>query len=147
MRRLDLYASTCTTIDLITWCRERGLLAREMLCQVCGQGMQEVDDKCEDGRIWLCRRMRDKVWHQKKVSIRAGSFFSSGGISIRDTIYALYEWSEMTSVERTSFQLRLSKSTVIGLFRGFGHLRQNLWRNDFQNLSVTAALLRSTSAK
>src|SRR5690242_10321786 len=119
MRRIELYNATSTVDDAIEWCRERNLLLREMQCPVCNSSMIESPDKCDDRRIWACRRTQNGRRHQKKVSIRHGSYFASSGLSIRDTLYALYEWSVKTSVEQTCFELQLSNKTVIALFKQF----------------------------
>src|SRR5262249_33584029 len=90
-----------------------------MRCPRCGCLMIEIADKCDDGVIWSCRKMFAGVRHQKKLSIRTGSFFSGIGISIQDTLYALYEWTVMTSVSNTMFELKLAEKTVISMFGKF----------------------------
>jgi len=57
--------------------------------------------------------------HQKKVSIREGSFFTGTATSIEKTVYALYEWAVKTSVKQTAYELCLNDKTVRSLFKVF----------------------------
>jgi hypothetical protein len=119
MRRRELYALTSTIESTILWCRNNGLLTIQMQCPACGNDMTEVADKCGDGVVWSCRRGSRSDRHQQKVSIRYGSFFANSHVSIRDTLHLLYDWSAGTSAKDSSFELNLSKPTVIDMYKLF----------------------------
>jgi len=119
MRRLELYGNLRTDSESLAWCRQHGVLAVSMLCPVCGQLMTEVSDKCEDGSIWSCRRWYQGRRHQRKISIRHGSFFSGRKTTIINVLYALYEWSVKAGVEQTAYELQMCRKTIRDLFKGF----------------------------
>jgi hypothetical protein len=119
MRRIELYNDTRTHADTVAWCREKGLLATIILCPICGANMTEIKDKCEEGIIWSCRRMRNGTQHIKKISVREGSVFAGSRISVKKTLYVLYEWCVNTSIGKTAMELELDESTVSKLFKHF----------------------------
>ena len=101
-----------------------------MQCPTCGRDMKEVKDKGADGWIWSCRRNIGPESHQKKVSIRQGSFMSGLRTDIQSILYALYEWSANKSVKQTAYELGLGVKCVRLLFR------------HFRNITSTVVLLR-----
>jgi transposase-like protein len=117
MRRIELYAAIQNTADAIAWCRQRGLLIANFTCAVCDQPMKEEEDNCSDGRIWRCRRIHGGRRHQKSLSIRHRSFMSHSRLSIKDTIYLLYEWAAKSSVEQVSHELAISDRTISEFYR------------------------------
>jgi hypothetical protein len=121
MRRVELYAAITITsnIDAIRWCREKGLLKQQAVCTECNSNMTEEAHKCNDGIIWRCRKIVQGIRHQKKESIRHRSMFENSGLSIKDNIFLLYEWSVNTSVQQTSYELQVPKETVINTFKKF----------------------------
>lgn len=119
MRRIDLYSTIPTNSAAIDWCQDKNLLIRQPICSECHTDMREESHKCEDGVIWRCRKMRLGIRHQKTLSIRHNSIFEESNLSIKETIYLLYEWSVKTSVENAAYELQINKESIINLFSKF----------------------------
>jgi hypothetical protein len=124
MRRLELYSAVQNTDHAIDWCRSRGLLIADCGCPVCASPMKEERDRCQDGRIWRCRRTIAGCRHQTCTSIRHNSIFSQSRLALKDALYLLYEWSIKTGAAQASFELAISEKTVreyYKLLRGVAH--------------------------
>jgi ISXO2-like transposase domain len=116
MRRIELYNATQSTADTIRWCREKQLLIAQAACPECGATMKDTSDKCQDGRIWRCSKVVEGTRHFRTVSIRDGSFFSASHLSIRDTLYLIYEWAQLISVHDACYELKIDKKTVMKFY-------------------------------
>jgi transposase-like protein len=112
MRRLELYATIRSTNDAILWCREKGLIARSCMCDVCGNEMKEEPDNNLDGRIWRCRRTLAGRRHQKSRSIRHGSLVEGRKMDIKDVVYLIYEWAVETPAFRAAYEMQLTPRHV-----------------------------------
>jgi transposase-like protein len=120
MRRQELYTILQDTASCIEWARSKGILSAKMECPECGSDMKLCKDQSSDGQVWRCRKaIRGESIHDKKVSIRKGSIFECSTLAIRTIIFMLYEWSVMTSVDSTSYELSLDTGTITAWFRQF----------------------------
>ena len=128
MRRLDLYACMNTEEDAIQWCRDKSILPRSMLCDICSNQMREEGSEGIDSKMWGCRRTIDGKRHQVRKSIRAGSFFADANLSLATILRLLYEWSRCVPIEETAFQLKVHKDTVGLWFSRFRELIE--WNKD-----------------
>src|SRR5277367_4205379 len=113
MKKLELYSVIYDNNSAIRWCRERKILISHAICPACSQEMQEVSSKCINGIIWSCRRTFHGSRHQKKLSIRHGSVLSNRNLSLKNNVYLLYEWAVKSSADQASYELSISKPTVI----------------------------------
>ena len=133
MRRLELYAAVPTTVAAIEWCKTKGLLMREVRCQVCNSFMKLAQDNCLDGQIWRCRKTINGQRHERKTSIRQNSFFSGSHLSIKELLYIIYEWAANMGVEQTSFELDIGTISVMKIFKSLRETAGSLLNQNADN--------------
>jgi hypothetical protein len=79
--------------------------------------MREEGDKCQDGKIWRCRKTVSGQRHQTSTSLRHHSYFSQSNLALKEAIYLLYEWSVNTPLATASYELAISEKTVAGFYK------------------------------
>jgi transposase len=117
MRCLELYDLIQSSQDVIIWCRDKFLLAREAFCPECQSGMKKCHHKCEDGTIWRCSKQVEGVRHFRSLSIRYLSLFEGSKQSIRDSLFLAYEWAANMPIVSAAHEFKLSKDVVINFYR------------------------------
>ena len=98
-------------LELVKWCQEKGILAKNYLCPKCLEPMRLCESSSKntssDGFVWKCRRRIDKRLHQVERSIRKGSFFENSNLTIEENIKMIYFWTQNISQQNVSWLIRL----------------------------------------
>ena len=84
----ELHRATNTTVAIIAWYRDHGLLAKRYNYHACGVAMIESTDVCRnDGVHWRCRDRN----YRRDASTRDGSFFGNGSkLELEKVVDLLY---------------------------------------------------------
>jgi hypothetical protein len=117
MRRIELYNSVRTNDQAIDWARSKGLLAREMSCTTCGAIMKGASCGNDVEPIWRCTRTTNGCRHFKKQSIRVGSIFADSHISVKDALFAMYEWAAKTQRDEAAYQIGVDGKTISAWYK------------------------------
>ena len=97
--------------ETIRWCRENGLLAREMHCATCGSLCTETIGRREvDGRVWRC----SEGGCRRRINIRKGSFFEGSHLQLWQVLCLTYFWSIDCGRSRGLSQQQIMKELEIG---------------------------------
>ena len=106
----------CTLEETIDFMKRRCLLAQSATCSACGTAMcWQKCSKLSDGYLWRCPRSACR----KKLSIRAGSFFSKSHLSLQTRLKLIYFWATdepVTKVHQQLDQKECSTKTAIDVF-------------------------------
>ena len=105
-----------TLEETIDFMKRRCLLAQSATCSACGTAMcWQKCSKLSDGYLWRCPRSACR----KKLSIRAGSFFSKSHLSLQTWLKLIYFWATdepVTKVHQQLDQKECSTKTAIDVF-------------------------------
>ena len=93
------------------WCRENGLLAREMHCATCSSLCTETIGRREvDGRMWCC----SEGGCRQQSNIRKGSFFEGSHLQLWQVLCLTYFWSIVCGRSRGLSQQQIMTEVEIG---------------------------------
>jgi transposase-like protein/ssDNA-binding Zn-finger/Zn-ribbon topoisomerase 1 len=108
---IDLAEIICDNNAAIEWCMEIELISTSKLCPTCSKDMRFVDsDNTKDGKTWLCSSRPCK---NKKISIRADSFFSKSKLSLSTIILFVYLWSRDYNLPQTKIECGISHDVAL----------------------------------
>jgi hypothetical protein len=119
MRRIELQTEISNNQKAIEWSRSKGLLSSAALCTKCNTPMRECPDKTIDGCAWKCSKTINGVRHQVSLSIRNSSIMAGSHLSIKSILLLMYEWSRMTPIHETAFQLEIEENTAAAWYKRF----------------------------
>ena len=98
--------------DLITWLRNKRLLARTQDCSSCNAAMREGHrSDISDGVVWRCPQCR------RTKSIREGSFFSKSRLPLQKWLLLMHYWSKEFPVKDAADDANIHKNTACGVYR------------------------------
>ena len=112
MNLRELHRATDTTLAIIAWCRDHGLLATRRNCHGCGAAMIESTDvHRNDGVRWRCRDRNCR----RDASIRDGSFFGNGSkLELEKVVNLLYSYScETASFKNLMQECRIASEACV----------------------------------
>jgi len=89
--------------ECMQWLAARRLIANSRMCIACVVPMPLIADADRsDGYVWRCRRCRCKV------SVRSGSFFERGHLSMQTITAFVYLWSRDTQLRHIMHELNIN---------------------------------------
>ncbi|VDM26724.1 unnamed protein product [Toxocara canis] len=105
-------------LQVIDFCMNLGLIAKEYACPQCGKSMVLHERPgVIDGYEWICRAYVGSTHHVKR-SLRKGSWFSESKLSLVDLLLMTEFFVRNRTQEDTIYELRVSSQTVC-IFRSY----------------------------
>ena len=106
----DLAQALTDIPTTIRWCRDRQLLAAEMVCESCGKECREVKrPRYPEGVCWRCPRKGC----QKLFSLRHNSCFSNSKLSVEMILRLLHNWSTRTPLGDVIKEVKIGSESVV----------------------------------
>jgi predicted RNA-binding Zn-ribbon protein involved in translation (DUF1610 family) len=104
----------CDKQVTIEWLKNIGLLAREVLCPVCGKPMEWTSCKDRsDGFKYVCRKSDTAKQHRVEHSIRNNSWFAKSNLTLEEIMKLTYWWCAGLQQNQIQAQLCLSSNTIV----------------------------------
>ena len=100
-------------LDVIQFCREKGMISSEYECPDCGREMRLVEYKeGVDGYRWRCDWSKEGKRHVVNRSIRGGSWFERSKLGMDDILILTYGWVEKFTNGQLARMARVSSNTA-----------------------------------
>ena len=100
-------------LDVIQFCREKGMISSEYECPDCGREMRLAEYKeGVDGYRWRCEWSKEGKRHVVNRSIRGGSWFERSKLGMDDILILTYGWVEKFTNGQLARMARVSSNTA-----------------------------------
>lgn len=98
----------------LKFCFKTGLLPDRRECPTCGGSMSMINDsKVSDGHRWYCRVRTGQFKHERRLSLRTGTFFDKSNMTLEECLQFFYLWTHGMSQDQIHHELQLSSRTDV----------------------------------